>query len=375
MTVLHRLLCVGCAIAALAFNTQAQSPSKSDPIPSENTLETWLSSGDPRLEAWGAHDALVTRDQDLIPYLLSLASRWQPLIPQPSDNAPPSELRLGMAAVLDTLIQMNAPVPADTLRTLAPDFGNDVGILLGRLPNEESSPLSFDFYHSPPEHGDALQSVSAALLALHPPSGFAADLLSSIRVHATLVVVLPGSNESGLGGGSSCGLGGTAPPRENWPVTGQYFLSKQKRDGASLVVGGIDPIYAIREQSTYYLGDTFCTTSTGVHLGPNERLRLIAEMLGVPPQAIEWQTWLVKNIAFQSLEQFDSDLIALVDEQQQKYRETASALADHGLLLPSEVEASLPELDLEIQDMRGPIAAPIPELSSLPPHVKWYSSP
>jgi hypothetical protein len=29
-----------------------------------------------------------------------------------------------MVAVLDDLIQMNVPVPADTLRALAPDFGN-----------------------------------------------------------------------------------------------------------------------------------------------------------------------------------------------------------------------------------------------------------
>lgn len=383
LTLLHRFLCVGFVVAALACDGHAQTPSKNDPIPSENTLESWLQSGDPRLEAWGAHDALVRRDQNLIPYLLSLVSRWQPPLQQTSDTSLHSESRLrqndldereAMAAVLDTLIQMNVPVAGDALRTLAPDFGNYVAILLARLPNEDSSPLSFDFYRYPPAHGDSLQYVSAALLALHPSPGFAADLLASIQVHATLVVVLPGSEVPGWGSGFSCGVSGTGPPRTDWPEVGQYVLSKQKDDAASLLVGGIDPIYATREDSTHHLGES-CGMSRDVYLGPNERLRLIAEMLGIPPQAIEWKTSLVKNIEFQSLPQLDADLIALVEEQQQKYRETASALADHNLLLSSEVEDSLPQLQLELQDMRGPGAMPIPEISNLPPRVIWVTSP
>ncbi len=376
-------LYVGWMVAALACGSHAQTPSNNATIPSESTLETWLSSGDPRLEAWGAHDALVTHDPNLTPYLLSLVGKWQPPLQQTSGTSPNSDPQLGqtgldqreaMAAVLDTLIQMNVPIPADALRTLAPDFSNNVAILLARLPNVDSIPLSFDFYRSPPEHGNALQYVSAALLALHPPPGFTADLLARIQVHATLVVVLPGSEVLGLGNGFSCGVPGTGPPRADWPEVGQYVLSKQKGDTASLVVGGIDPIYATREDSTHHLGES-CGTSRDVYLGPNERFRLIAEMLGISPDAMQWQTALVKNIEFQSLEQFDAELIALVQVEQQKFRETASALADHGLLLPSEVEDSLPEMELDLQDMRGPVAAPIPHLSNLPPRVEWATSP
>ena len=45
-------LYVGCMVAALASGSHAQTPSNNATIPSENALETWLSSGDPRLEAW-----------------------------------------------------------------------------------------------------------------------------------------------------------------------------------------------------------------------------------------------------------------------------------------------------------------------------------
>jgi hypothetical protein len=274
-----------------------------------------------------------------------------------------------MAAVLDTLIQMNVAVPADTLRTLAPDFGNDVAILVSRMPSEESTQLSFDFYRSPPERAFSLQYVSAALLALHPPAGFAADLLAGISVNATVFVVLPGSDQLGSGFGGSCGEG-IHLPREDWPLTGQYALSKQKSDGASLVVAGVDPIYAVREESTRYLQDN-CSMSMGVYLGPDDRLCLIAEMLGVSPEEIQWQTSVSRTIEFQSLEQFDSALLAFVGEQQQEYRETITALTDHNLLSSADAQQSLPELNLNIRDKRGDGALPIPKPSNLPLRVEW----
>ncbi len=80
--------------------------------------------------------------------------------------------------------------------------------------------------------------------------------------------------------------------REGWPVAGRYFLSMQKSDSAELLMDGLDPIYVIREESTSKLGEIgdSCRTAGGIYLGPKERLRLIAEMLGVDPRSIEWKT-------------------------------------------------------------------------------------
>jgi len=79
-------------------------------------------------------------------------------------------------------------------------------------------------------------------------------------------------------------------------VTGQYTLSQHEGDGAILLVAGIDPIYATREQSTHYLGGS-CSIP-GVHLGPEQRRRLIAEMLSTSPEEIAWQTSLETRIEF-----------------------------------------------------------------------------
>jgi hypothetical protein len=378
MVLFHRALCVGFLAAILPTVSPAQTPSAATESPSENTLQNWLHSGDARLVAWGAHDALIARDPNLTPDLLSLAGHWQPLSRDTSDPSKPTGLspeqmdeRDAMAAVLDALIQTNAPVPADTLRALAPDFGNDVAVLLSRLPEKESGPLSFDFYRSPAEHSYGLQYVSAALLALHPEPGFAAHLVADITVLARVFVINPGSEPFGWGEAGDC-FSSIDPPRNDWPLTGQYALSKESRDGAMLLAPGIDPIYVTREQSTRYLGDG---CGTNVYLNPNGRLRLVAEMLSVRPEEIQWKTDLETRIEFQSLEQFDNALLTVVEEQQEKHRTTVVALMAHNLLTPSEAAESLPKLLLRLHDMRGERTTPIPIPSNLPTHVEWSPTP
>ncbi len=345
-------------------------------FPSQKTIQSWLLSDDPRLQAWGAHDAMVARDRHLIPELLLLASKWEPATGQDADGSPLAELpqrqideRDAMAAVLDGLIQMHARVPAETLRSLARGFGIDVAILLSRMPAEEAEPLSLEFYRS----GFAgLQYVSAAMLALHPPPGFAADLLGDITVRARVFVVAPGAGGNNSSTAGSC-ADPTVVPRKDWPATGQYALSKTKSVGATLVVGGVDPIYASREESTHYLGDR-CRMSWRVNLGPGERLRLIAEMLGISPEAIPWETNPETNIAFQSSEQFGNAVLEFAGGERQKHRATVSALAARGLMTTVEAEdpETLPRIELQMNDMRGANAAPLPDLTNLPPRVEVH---
>lgn len=358
-----------------APGSQGQASPAAHVMPSETTLKDWLLSGDPRQVAWAAHDALLARDRNLMPDLLALAAGWQPVSRPVSDTSGPTELspdqtdhRDAMLSVLDALIQMNVPVPADTLRALAPDFGNAVAVLVSRMSAEDSGPLSFEFYRAPTSHDYGLQYVSAALLSLHPLLGFAADLVSSIKVEAYINVVLPGVKPGGVGIGDGCIV--PEDLHDDWPATGQYTLTHEKSDGALLLVAGIDPIYALRKQSAQYLGD--CPTVT---LGPEERRRLVAEMLNIPSEAIKWQVRPYITIEFRSLQQFDEDLMAFVEEQQTKYRETIAGLAERDLLTPSERDQCLPELILQLFDQRGPGASPLPKRSDLPPHVRWSPFP
>lgn len=380
MTILRRLLGIGCLAIALTGWSSAQTTTTLSGFPPEETTETWLLSGNPRLVAWGAHYAVAAHSPALIDDLLALASRWQPTIREEIDDSERGQLsprqeekRDAMAEVLDALIQLNQSVPVETLRNLAPDFGNDVAVLLSRLPPDEAESVVFAFYGSPADHGKGLQYVSAGLLAQHPLPGFAADLLRSISVSATILVVDPNSG-AGFGGGRCGGAYAisTDRPRVGWPKIGQYVLSKQKTYGAFQLVTGVNPVYATRKELAQYLRD-IC--GGGVYLSSSERLRLIAEMLELAPEAIPWQTDLTKDIEFQSLEQFHRAVLAFVAEQQQKYRATVAALSDRGLLTPAEAAESLPKLQLNLRDARSEGAAPIPEPENLPDRVEWSSAP
>lgn len=377
MTVVPRALAVGCLALVLNTYAGAQTHSTAHKVPSEASLENWLLSDDSRLVAWGARDVLVSRNGALTADLLNLATEWQPLIPESATDGSIQlskeqvNKRDAMAAVLDALIQMHVPVPGDTLRALAPDFPVAVAILLSRMTAEDSEPLALDFYHSPPQYGYGLQYASAAMLAQHPPSGFPADVMAGITVRADVFVVLPDAPEVGFGGGSS-GDCFKQPnlQRSSWPPIGQYSLSKEQERGSVLLVSGIDAIYVKRYESESYLSP--CGEPS---LGPYERQRLIAEILGVSPDAISWKIRLTTIIPFYSDEQFGRDLLQFIDNEEQRYRQTAIALVDRGLMTGAEVEQSVPKLEIHTNDMRGQNASPMPTIAPLPGKVEWRNEP
>lgn len=384
MTRFNGAVRIACLLLAIPQLISAQQTATSTAALAGQSTEALLLSDEPRLVAWGAHNALLAKRRDLIPELLSLAAQWQSLPPpdpnvwNSEDDRPQEELdrRDAMAAVLDALIQMRVAVPADTLRILAPDFNNPVAVLLSRMPREQAVPLALEFYQSSASSQPSLKSVSAAILALHPPPGFAADLLSDITIPAFVMVVRAGGERFGAGiGGPDCFFPGWGGLRKDWPSTGQYVLNpgaslldKMKSD-AELLVAGIDPIYATRQETTHYVA---INCGTGVSLGRDEQRRLVAEMLEVAPEAIPWQTLPEVNIEFDSPQQFNKELMAFVAGEQTKYRTTIAALLARGLLTPSEAQQCLPVLRLYIRDMRQQENAPlIIKPANLPMHVEW----
>jgi hypothetical protein len=352
--------------------------------PSENEIEGWLLRGNSRAVAWGANYAVATGNRALVPTLLSLADRWQPIASLSPDSDPPPSLatdqfdqRDAMAAVLDALIHLHVLVPASTLRNLAADFPNYVAILLARPPLEESRALSLELYHSEPkisgEHN--LQYVSAVLLAQSPPPGFVADLFAGIQNRATIFVTRPGSaaRPPALRGGSA-GCFGPREPRKDWPNFGVYVLSGAKVEGSFVIIPGTHPVYAGRSETTHYCGGQ-CQDFQSLVLGPEERRSFLAQMLNVQPDDIGWDTESKTTLEFRSEPQFYRDLEKFIAGQQMKYRVTAAALAAKNLLSITEQEESLPQLDLHLEDQRGEGYESIAVPSWLPPHVSWPDRP
>lgn len=371
MTLLNQLLYLACLMAMVSPFSRAQVPPETDN--SNLSAGGWQGKEVALAVAWRAYDAMATNDGSAIPELLSLARWWQPFPSgdwgRPELSPEQKEERDAMAVVLDALIQLNATIPAETLRNLAPDFENAVAVALARMPIEESGPLSLEFYRSPPVPDYPLQHVSASLLALHPRPGFAGKLLSDITVRATVFVIRPGGETYGTGSGGSY-FNPTEPTRDDWPMIGQYKLSKEMSEGATVLVAGVEPIYVSRVESVRYLG-TDQSMSRGMYLGSEQRRGLIAEMLGISPEQIPWETRLQANIEFASLEQFNGELLAFVEEQQQMYRATAEALRQRKLL-DSEAAPTLPLLEINLNDVRGDDDEPTSkDAVDLPARVEW----
>ncbi|HEX5426464.1 MAG TPA: hypothetical protein VFW94_23140 [Candidatus Acidoferrales bacterium] len=364
MTPFRRFFFLGCLAVLLASIVQAQTAPQTQTSKASSSTGGWPETTDAKTVAWRAYDAMLIADKSAIPSLLFLAGRWQPLSPTPDPDDPPArklsvrqtEQRDAMAVVLDALIQLKAPVPANTLRNLAPDFGNAVAVILARMPSEESTPLSLEFFRSA-KADHTVQYVSAALLALHPPPGFAEKLLAGIRVRAKVVAVRPGV-AIGFGSHGDC-FQFPKPDREDWPEMGQYKLSAEASEGASILVAGNEPIYVSREEFLYYRGDD-CGGWSGLYLGSQERQALVAQMLGVPAEQIPWEIDPTAEIEFTSLGEFTGDLLGFMAEQQQMYRNTAEALQARGFLRASDVSQSLPVMEVCLDDERR----------QEPPHVK-----
>ncbi|MGB2665291.1 MAG: hypothetical protein WAK48_14895 [Candidatus Acidiferrum sp.] len=124
-----------------------------------------------------------------------------------------------------------------------------------------------------------------------------------------------------------------------------------------VLVDGIDAIYATRHETTHYGGDP-CRF---VALGPNQRVRLIAQMLGDLPEAIDplgeplssptssFDPWNSSISIFWPLSKSSHGCIARQRKRSNLW----------GLLEKWQVQQSLPLLRLSLGDTRGQAAEPV----------------
>jgi hypothetical protein len=228
--------------------------------PSADVIARWVHGGDPREMAWAAVFALQENDASFLPDFASLAEQWRSLphrnvlereYHRPSPlTAEERERRDAMSAVLDAIIQLNGSAPAASLRNLAADFPVQAIILLYRMPSQEAESTLLALYGETAPASWYTQRAAAALLAFHPPAGFAASLLSNTTVTSQVFVSLPEDPSLGMGASSGdCGGYGRPPVKADWPAVGKYFMREggPGLDPAPYVtIPGLKPIDAVR---------------------------------------------------------------------------------------------------------------------------------
>jgi hypothetical protein len=334
----------------------------------------WLHSPNPRLQAWAAHDILLFRSTDLIPDLQSQLDRTTPVML--SDGARLANFRTTLA-MLDTLIQLGAVVPAATLarvEKLGYNSQTEELVLLTRLPWNEAESTIRSFYNPALSSGSEHTRVAAQLLAQHPPKGFAAELLSTLVV-AGRVTVHDGNTGRGWGSysGSSVDCGGSGAMPSDWPEIGRYSFqdpphrNQALRENETLFLSAPDPIYLLRTVSRIYYA-----TSCGGFSPLNDAIRshLVGTLLNGNPASPFPEQPVSLDIQFESRESYRAKVERFVDEQQQNFNQIATTLTTLNLLTEEERQAATLRVNLSVHDFRTQPAADLPIITFRPP-VQW----
>lgn len=263
---------------------------------------------------------------------------------------------------------MEVTLSASTLEQLIPDFPVQTAILLSRMLPQEAEPTLLRLYQNDIAGAPMdMQRIAAAMLALHPPAGFAASILSGTTVNVLLFVTSPEQPGSGFGmsGGSCIGIENPPFPKD-WPEINDYRphvgLSNLPR-GSLLLATGIDPVYATRIVSTTK-GDSYWQSPCGSSfygLSNEVRSHLIAQMLDVQPADLDWTTEVQETSIFENVAAYNKKLVDLTASYLDHFHATAIAMRQKGLLTPDEA-AILPQLRVRVDDRRQDksIALPIP---------------
>jgi hypothetical protein len=248
VVVMNRIRKVGRALLALLLSYSLAPASAQESLPdpaiykpandeeAARLEKAWLHSKDLRLVAWGAYLAGNESRRELIPDLIERTglndSRWD------SNGA--------ATLVLDALIHLKAQVPVERSMGLLHSFSFDQMrlILVSRVADNTAA-----LQQILKETGGIATVnwlATADLLALHPPPGFAAQMLAALQPSLTANIVDDQTPPvSGQGGGQSCGDRGPAPVTIGWPPIRFYGISTK---GDTPLAAGAHPVFYYEAQ-------------------------------------------------------------------------------------------------------------------------------
>jgi hypothetical protein len=258
-----------------------------------------------------------------------------------------------MVAVLDAPIQMGVTLDLDVLRLLAADFPAQAIVMVARMPPAEVQPLLMEWMALPsvPEESwvnASLRRSAAAMLALHPASGFAGELMRGTHVWMTLAVTTPDGSGMGRFSAGDCGVESLPVAQAGWPILNRYGVRESHpNDPAEILIPGIDPIRVNRGPQVGG-GCDFA-----LYLDDRHRGRLIAQMLGMTPKDLAWGQHEATRITYRSDAQFAGEVQARMEAEEQAIQDTLQTFEDKGLITPAERASSLPQVEVWAWDQRG----------------------
>lgn len=322
------------------------------------------------MQAWGAY--LVTRDRrvELVPDLLTILAAYQPDTP---DRPAARDVHDTLLAVLDALIQLDVDAPVNDLMKIYPEFRAQSLLLMLRSSDDATSSL-LEILHTENESIPAWIAAGNMLLARRA-AGFAAAVVESLTVHATLAVISPNSGW-GSGGGWYCGPGFLPKPKASWPQVGNYFLFVCK--GSQIIDGtifapGPDPAYFRRTVDARYSP----IESFPYGCRPNlelARQHYLAALLDASQEDPPIYSYVSQSLTFQTGAGYKRDVMTFIKQQQQLFASLEERLQHAGLITPEERSSISLRLVIGVLDLRNDRTEDLPQISDLPEGVSFLPS-
>jgi hypothetical protein len=301
--------------------------------------------------AWGAYLAQKNGLKQFTPNLI------ETLRALADDESP--DAWLATSAVIDSLIQLEADVPADVVMSLKPRFTDHKVILLARNPLANKDAL-LELMRN---NSNIVWRAAGNLLAGAKAPGLAALLLNRLHISVSIYVVDPGTGGAGGGIGSGCaGDGFIAVPKE-YPPIGFYGLSEQPFRGYVVLAPGPTTIYYYR-----VVVNSGAQTGWGHSCGNLDYnqavIEYLAMLLGTVPDQVGLKSsesfseeWRGAAALARRLRQIRSEVIA-------RYHSVASRLVEAGLLTEVGAGELVPHIEVHVADLRVDKSVPLPETAN-----------
>jgi hypothetical protein len=368
------------AICAIAFASavgaqQPQAPTDPSAVltmqqnQTAQLAATWLHSGDPRLQAWGAYVVLRDKHKELIPDLLALANAYEitglPVL------SPHRAQHDAMLAILDTLIQLNPRIPADESKRLYSEFPAQSMILLSRAwinPDslDSSNKILLELFRT--EHSQLEWLAAGNILGERKAEGFAAAVLGNVTVHLNLQVTGLIGHMHGMASSCSEDFFPEKPDdRAGWPEIGTYALTEARPD-ATLLVNGADPSYYLRKVSRLYGFNSHEGAECRIITAESwDRLRehYVTRLLGASEDDPPLRVSLHQTIIWENDQAYLAYLRTAVRQEQEAFAEVVQRFKNIHLLSDVEAAAAKPHVEITIVDDREDRSASLPRAENL----------
>jgi hypothetical protein len=343
-----RYLLFAAAIFCLLPHLFSQEITHATPATNEQ-LDAWLHSSDPRLVAWAGTLARERKNADFI----SLLPDWikqSPLI-RDYGYSPNREDNRVYDAVLDAMIRggSQSVVEPNVLSELGSTYPIQAFLLLDRLPADQQLAVLKEWFAVAglSKQSSVLAHLAAMRLAQWPTPvpGFAARIVAAAEEQFTVDLVATAAEASVIGFGA-CGDSFFKPPASGWPVV--YFPaaeeSQNSTTNATLIALDSDRMsYRWVEENS---PGGSCNGLRG--LDQSTRHEIVAHWLGQSQNTMNWQERKTVTVRWTNRAAFDSALSRLLEKEQVGFASTTEHLVQSGLLSKEESAWVRPKLIVRI---------------------------